>query len=98
MGGARLTVHVTIEPGDGLSGSVVADQSDQPIAFSGWLGLVEAINLWRRRTGQAMASPPVGARGTGTDNSENPFGPLAVPRLRVQGGASSPGFFHSLAT
>ena len=45
MGGARLTVHVTIEPGEGLSGSVVADTSDQAIAFSGWLGLVEAINL-----------------------------------------------------
>ena len=62
MGGARLTVHVTIEPGEGLSGSVVADRSDQAIAFSGWLGLVEAINLWRRRAGQVTASPPVGAK------------------------------------
>ncbi len=65
MGGARLTVHVTIEPGEGLSGSVVADQSDQTIAFSGWLGLVEAINLWRRRAGQLTASPSVGAMRDG---------------------------------
>ncbi len=55
MGGARLTVHVTIEPGESLSGSVVADPTDQAIAFSGWLGLVEAINLLRRRAGQVTA-------------------------------------------
>ena len=61
MGGARLTVHVTIEPGEGLSGSVLADQSDESIAFSGWLGLVEAINLLRGRAGQVLASPPLGA-------------------------------------
>jgi hypothetical protein len=61
MGGARLTVHVTIEPGESLSGSVVADAGDETIAFSGWLGLVEAINLLRRRAGQVMASPPLGA-------------------------------------
>jgi hypothetical protein len=58
MGGARLTVHVTIEPGESLSGSVVADPADQAIAFSGWLGLVEAINLLRRRAGQVTALPP----------------------------------------
>jgi len=58
MGGARLTVHVTIEPGESLSGSVVADPADQAIAFSGWLGLVEAINLLRRRAGQLTAPSP----------------------------------------
>ncbi len=60
MGGARLTVHVTIEPGEGLSGSVAADTSDKSIAFSGWLGLVEAINLLRRRAGQIVALSPPG--------------------------------------
>jgi hypothetical protein len=61
MGGARLTVHLTIEPGEGLSGSAVVDKDAEAIAFSGWLGLVETINLLRRRGGHVMTSPPVGA-------------------------------------
>jgi hypothetical protein len=61
MGGARLTVHLTIEPGEGLSGSAVADKEAEAIAISGWLGLVEAINLLRRRGGHVMTSPPAGA-------------------------------------
>lgn len=61
MGGARLTVHLTIEPGEGLSGSAVADKEAEAIAFSGWLGLVEAINLLRCRGGHVMTSPPAGA-------------------------------------
>jgi hypothetical protein len=63
MRGSRLTVHLTIEPGEGLSGSAVADKDAEAIAFSGWLGLVEAINLLRRRGGQVMASPPIGGAG-----------------------------------
>jgi len=58
MGGARLTVHVTIEPGEGLSGSVVANTDRESIAFSGWLGLVEAINLLRHRAGHGSAQSP----------------------------------------
>jgi hypothetical protein len=66
MGGARLTVHVTIEPGEGLSGSVAADSSDKSIVFSGWLGLVETINLLRRRAGQIVTlSAPDQSRAAG---------------------------------
>jgi hypothetical protein len=68
MGGTRLTVHVTIEPGEGLSGSVAADTSDKSIAFSGCLGLVEAINLLRRRSGPVVTSSPVG-NGSAADGA-----------------------------
>jgi hypothetical protein len=61
MGGARLTVHVTIEPGDDLSGCLVADPGKEALAFSGWLGLIEAINLLRRRAGHVVVSTPVSA-------------------------------------
>ncbi len=67
--GARLTVHVTIEPGESLSGSVVADPTDQAIAFSGWLGLVEAINLLRRQAGQVTAP-------ASSDEANDAEGPL----------------------
>ena len=60
-----MTVHVTIEPGEGLSGSAVAHMGDEVLAFSGWLGLVEAINLLRRRAGQVNTSP-VATDGSGT--------------------------------
>jgi hypothetical protein len=56
-GGQRLTVHVTIEPGEALSGSVFTDAEEPTIAFSGWLGLVEALNLFRRRAGQDLTPP-----------------------------------------
>jgi hypothetical protein len=49
--GGALTVHLTIEPGDDLSGSASSDAGGPPIAFSGWLGLVETLNLLRRRAG-----------------------------------------------
>lgn len=57
----RLTVHVTIEPGEALSGSVYTDAEEPTIAFSGWLGLVEALNLLRRRAGQDLPPPTRGA-------------------------------------
>jgi hypothetical protein len=69
MGGARLTVHVTIEPGESLSGSVLADPAGQAIAFSGWLGLVAAINLLRRQAGQVTAPPS-------SDEANDTEGPL----------------------
>ena len=50
-------MHVTIEPGEAFSGSVFTDAEEPTIAFSGWLGLVEALNLLRRRAGQDLAPP-----------------------------------------
>ena len=53
-----LTVQVTMEPGNELAGSVAAGEGEAPIAFFGWLGLIEALQLVRRRAGLEVAHLP----------------------------------------
>ncbi len=104
MADARLTVPVTIEPGQGLSGSVVASTGDEALAFSGWLGLVEAINLLRQRAGQVSAAPAVvaghradrpGADRPGAEARRRgaALSPLLAPK--AAGGPTPPGSCHT---
>ena len=60
-GGGGLTVHVTMDPGEDLAGSVCAGDGEKSIAFFGWLGLIEALQLLRRRAG--LEGPPPISRG-----------------------------------
>ena len=50
MSGDALIVVVTIEPGDPFAGSLTTDPDGPGLAFSGWLGFIEAMEVLRRRS------------------------------------------------
>lgn len=58
----RVLVHLTLEPGDALAGSASTGNGAQEIAFSGWLGLLEVLDVLRRRA-TPEAVPAEGAEG-----------------------------------
>lgn len=58
MGERTLELHLSLEPGEPLSGRIRADPDAPAIVFSGWLGLAEALQVLR----EASGGPP-GARG-----------------------------------
>jgi len=65
-GNRGVTVHVTMEPGEELAGSIATGDNKQSIAFSGWLGLIEALELVRRRSGlREDPTPQPGSDTTG---------------------------------
>ncbi|MHB8264061.1 MAG: hypothetical protein ACYDGY_10025 [Acidimicrobiales bacterium] len=45
----RLTVQVTIEAGEPLVGTMRVDPNEPELAFTGWFGLVEVLEVMRRR-------------------------------------------------
>ncbi|MHB1889894.1 MAG: hypothetical protein ACYCUF_03305 [Acidimicrobiales bacterium] len=48
---SALVLQVTIEPGEPLAGSVRGGPAGQDLAFTGWIGLAEALDVVRRRAG-----------------------------------------------
>jgi hypothetical protein len=68
---AGLVLRLTLEPGDTLTGSLAGVPGEEAMAFSGWLGLVEAIQVLRQRAGQA-AGP-----GSGDEPRPSQPGPEA---------------------
>ena len=48
----RLVLQLTIEPGDALAGSLAPEDGGTAMAFSGWFGLVETLEVLMRRTDQ----------------------------------------------
>ena len=45
-------LQLTIEPGDALAGSLAPEDGGTAMAFSGWFGLVETLEVLMRRTDQ----------------------------------------------
>ena len=45
-----VVVHVTFEPGEPIAGSATTDVESPGLAFSGWLGFVEVLDVLRRGT------------------------------------------------
>lgn len=54
----RLVLQLTLEPGEALAGSLAGDDTGEVMAFSGWFGLVEALEVLRQRTGQVGGLAP----------------------------------------
>lgn len=65
MAGDSLVVIVTIEPGEPFAGSLTIDPGGPGLAFTGWLGFIEAIDVLRRRSSDRnMGIPPDGGGAT----------------------------------
>jgi hypothetical protein len=62
VGCGRVLVRLTLEPGEALAGSAGIGNGGQEIAFSGWLGLLEVLDVLRRRAAPE-AAPAEGAEG-----------------------------------
>ena len=45
---SSVVLHLTLDRGPLLAGVVVSDDGVGPLPFSGWLGLVEAVDICRR--------------------------------------------------
>ncbi len=63
---ASLVLHLTLEPGEALTGSLAGAPGEEAMAFSGWLGLLEALEVARRRAGHVggePSAPEVGEAG-----------------------------------
>jgi hypothetical protein len=59
MAGDNLVLVVTIESGDVFAGTLTTEPGEPGLAFSGWLGFVEAIDVLRRRASERnMGRPP----------------------------------------
>lgn len=65
MADDSLIVIVTIEPGEPFAGSLKTDLGEPGLAFSGWLGFIEAIDVLRRRSSDPnMGRSPDGRGAT----------------------------------
>jgi len=71
VGPSRLVLRLTLEPGEPLAGSLADSTGEGALAFSGWLGLLEALEVLRSRAGhQAGPGPPGAALGWGAGGHE----------------------------
>ncbi len=61
---ARLTVRLDIEPGEPFAGTLSLDPDAPGVAFEGWIGFMEALDVLRRRTRQPIEAPGDGAPGS----------------------------------
>jgi hypothetical protein len=55
VGCGTVLVHLTLEPGEVLTGSASSGNGGQELAFSGWLGLLEVLDVLRRRAASETA-------------------------------------------
>ncbi len=49
MAEENLVVTLTVYPGDSFTGSILAKDGDPELAFSGWIGFFEAVDVLRQR-------------------------------------------------
>ena len=74
--GQGLVVQLTIEPGEPLAGSATVEGTDRHFVFSGWLGLVELLTVFRRHDGrEAAPGSVVGLSDGGANGSPSPTSP-----------------------
>ena len=64
MGQNPLVLHMTLDPSGPLAGSIVNDSDPVGLAFTGWLGLFEAIEVLRQRA--AASGEPLQQRSLGS--------------------------------
>ncbi len=62
MPSSSVVVHLTLDRGSQLMGVVVSDDGVGPLPFSGWLGLVEAVEVCRRAMPTELAKPNLAGR------------------------------------
>ena len=63
---SSVVLHLTLDRGPLLAGVVVSDDGVGPLPFSGWLGLVEVVEMCRRTVQAELAVPdPAGQEGEG---------------------------------
>ena len=66
MQSSSLVLHLMLERGSRLAGVVVSDDGVGPLPFSGWLGLVEVVEMCRRTVQADLSVPdPAGQEGEG---------------------------------
>ncbi len=49
VSGEELVLRLTLEPGEPVAASITTDADRREMAFSGWLGLIEVLDMLRRR-------------------------------------------------
>ncbi len=65
MSRKMLVLTVMIDVGEGFAGSIGSGSADAELAFSGWVGFIEAIEVLRARARSANMgdSPDAGSAG-----------------------------------
>lgn len=67
MPSSSVVLHLTLDRGPQLTGVVVSDDGIGPLPFSGWLGLVEAVEVCRRvPPGEVTGSDSAGQEEDGS--------------------------------
>lgn len=57
MSDARLTVHIELDLGQDMAGTMHGDSDEHDMAFDGWIGFMEALQVLRRRAGDTSDRP-----------------------------------------
>ena len=66
MPSSSVVLHLTLDRGSQLTGVVISDDGIGPLPFSGWLGLVEAVEVCRRAVPAELDGPDsAGQEGEG---------------------------------
>ena len=62
MPSSNVVLHLTLDGGSQLTGVVVSDDGVGPLPFSGWFGLVEAVEVCRHAAPAELAGPDPAAQ------------------------------------